>query len=549
VSANDERSSRGERGAGASEAPVAERLRRLNELARLFAAQTDIDALLPLVIDRCRDELRAEGGVAVLLVDRDTNQLYFPYAAANQPFHAEALMQVRFPADRGIAGDVLRSGRSERVLDAQADPRFYRRIDEITNFATGSVLVAPLVGRQGAIGMVYAVNRHGGRVFADDDLAVLETLAAPLGEAIERATLHGRLRAATEHLRGDAGAPRVDAAGHDPSSRLVGTSPAMQELLALVDSAARSPLSVLLEGETGTGKELVARRIHAASDRAELPFVALNCGALPETLLESELFGYRRGAFTVADHDRIGLFEMAGSGTIFLDEVGDMTPAMQVKLLRVLQEGEILRLGDNLPRRIHARVIAATNRELEADVRAGRFRADLYYRLAAFPVRIPPLRERKDDIPALALHFLRDSMAQHGKRITGIDAQALAELIGFDWPGNVRQLRNELARAVALAGENETIGREHLADRLGTARRAGTAGAAEERSRPLSGRAETPPADGEEIKPLRRARAEFEAAYIAQVLKEQGGNVSRSAQLLGLSRVALHKKILAYGIR
>ena len=560
---DDARSSRRGAAPEGAEAPEAEprrepgeatsteigRLRRLYELSRLLAVETDLEVLLPLVVERCREALAAEGGVVILLVDRDTGELYFPYAAATEAFHAGALKAARFPADRGIAGDVLRSGRSERVSDAQADPRFHKRIDELTKFVTGSVLAAPLLCRQGPVGMLYAVNRRGGRIFSDEDLAFLETVAGFVAVAIDKALLHGHLRETAQHLRGDASTLEADPGQGEARPVIIGSSPVMRQLLSLVESAARSPLAVLLEGETGTGKELVARRIHAQSARAELPFVALNCAAIPETLLESELFGYRRGAFTGADRDRAGLFEVAAGGTIFLDEVGEMSPAMQVKLLRVLQEGEVLRLGDNLPRQIHARVIAATNRDLESAVRSGTFRADLYYRFAAFPIRVPPLRERKEDLPVLAAHFLREAIVQDGKRLLGIDADALALLLAFDWPGNVRQLRNEIARAVALARDGETIGRSHLARHLASGRRFGEPGPS---ASDLSSRGAVPSQGvfvDEGIKPLRTARAEFEAAYIVEILAEQGGNVSRTAQVLGLSRVALHKKLVAHGIR
>jgi two-component system response regulator HupR/HoxA len=313
---------------------------------------------------------------------------------------------------------------------------------------------------------------------------------------------------------------------------MIGTGASMAEVICLMESAAASPIAVLVEGETGTGKELVARGIHGASARAEAPFVAVNCAALPETLLESELFGYRRGAFTGATQDQRGLFEAASGGTILLDEIGDMPPAMQAKLLRVLQEGEIVPLGDRRPRRIDVRVISATNHELAAEAARGAFHQDLYYRLAAFPIRLPPLRERREDLPLLAGRFLAAAAERHRKVIPGFEPAALALLVRFDWPGNVRELQNEVERAVALARDGESIAPRHLSPKLGDPP-ASAAAAVEEA----------------EAVPLRAARAAFEARHIATVLRRHGGNVTRAAEALGLSRFMLQRKMKEYGLR
>jgi two-component system response regulator HupR/HoxA len=307
----------------------------------------------------------------------------------------------------------------------------------------------------------------------------------------------------------------------------------MGEVFRLMESAAASPISVIVEGATGTGKELVARGIHAASSRADAPFVAVNCAAVAETLLESELFGYRRGAFTGATQDQRGLFEAASGGTILLDEVGEMPAAMQAKLLRVLQESEVVPIGDRRPRRIDIRVISATNRDLAAEVERKAFRQDLYYRLAAFPIRLPTLRERRDDLPLLAARFLAASAARHGKRVPGFEPVALEMLTAFDWPGNVRELQNEIERAVALARDGETIGARHLSSKI--------AG-----GRPAAAPEEAADADATA---LRAARAAFEARHIARVLRAHGGNVTHAAEALGLSRFMLQKKMKEYGLR
>ena len=520
------------------------RLRLLYDLGRTFAAHIELEELLPLVISKSREALDAEG-VSVLLLDADRDELYFPYVAEEKLEVAQRLVGLRFPADRGIAGAALQSGKSIRVDDAQSDFRFYGGVDRHTGATTRALLAVPLVSPHGQIGVIQAVNRHGGGTFSDADLAFLEALAASVAVAIENARLYSRVKESEERLRTQVGALRRDLARRDRFSEILGTSAAMAEVFRLMESAAASPIAVLVEGETGTGKELVARGIHRASARGEGPFLAINCAALPETLLESELFGHRRGAFTGAVQDHLGLFEAAAGGTVLLDEIGEMPLTMQVKLLRVLQEGEVVPLGDTRPRKIDVRVISATNRELSHEIAAHRFREDLYYRLAAFPIRIPPLRERREDIPLLADHFLAAAAERHRKWIRGIDPAALDLLARFYWPGNVRELSNELERAAALARNDETVGVAELSAKLRTSSAAVEARTTTE---PVIS-VERAGASSEAIEPLREARATFETRYIASALGRHGGNVSRTARALGISRVMLQKKMKAFRLR
>jgi two-component system response regulator HupR/HoxA len=292
-------------------------------------------------------------------------------------------------------------------------------------------------------------------------------------------------------------------------------------------------VSVLLTGESGTGKELAARSLHYNSPRWDQPFVVENCGALPDELLESELFGYKKGAFTGAVEDRAGLFERANGGTVFLDEIGEVSPAFQVKLLRVLQEGEIRPLGSSQTRQVDVRVIAATNRDLEQEVREGRFREDLYYRLATVTIQLPSLRERKMDIPLIAQNILEASMAQLGKRVEGFTQETLACMQAYHWPGNVRELQNEI-RHMLVMGDEALLGADLLSSRVLRA-------APEEEEANLQMR------DGLDGSLKERVES-LEARILKETLIRHRWNKSQAAKELGLSRVGLRSKLERYGL-
>jgi len=510
------------------------RTRVLYDLAREFAAQLELDQLVPLITSKCREVLDAEG-VAILLLDRERGDLYFPYYSQRDPKVGAKLAAQRVPADHSFAGSVLRSGRAERVDDLAGDPRHYTGVDRSTGVTTRSMLAAPLIARGETMGVIEAINHLDGP-FKDEDLSLLESLAEVIAIALSNADRFAQIQTSEQVLRRQVGALRSDLIKLDLEREIIGTSPAMAQVLSLIASAAASSIRVLIEGETGTGKELVARAIHRASDRAGGPFIAVNCAAFTETLLESELFGHRRGAFTGASSDEPGVFRAASGGVILLDEVGEMPSPMQAKLLRVLQEGEITPVGESRPQKVDVRVLSATNRGLRAAVEAKTFREDLYHRLAVFPIRMPPLRDRREDIPLLASRFLARSSQESGKRIGRIEPDALDALVRFNWPGNVRQLQNEIERAVALAANGQSIARSHLW--------AAVAGSVEKISAADSAGASTSMDElAGQSQPLAKATADFQARYIANVLARTGGKVTQAARLLGISRVALHKRI------
>jgi two-component system, NtrC family, response regulator HupR/HoxA len=322
---------------------------------------------------------------------------------------------------------------------------------------------------------------------------------------------------------------------------VVGASPAMREVQRLLERVAPSPSTVLLLGETGTGKELLARAIHRLSPRRDRMFVAVNCAALSESLLESELFGHRRGAFTGALGDKKGLFEVAHEGTIFLDEVGETTPALQAKLLRVLQEGEILPVGETRPRAIDARVVAATNRNLEEEVEAGRFRRDLYYRLRVFPIRVPPLRDRREDVPALAQHFLAKYAGRVGKRIDGFTDEAQALLQAYSYPGNVRELENEVERAVLLADPGQPITPAELSEEIALE----AEGAASDELHTDVGASASSASTSTD---LRERTDEFERQQIQAALARHARSKTRAAREIGMTYRGLLKKMQRLGM-
>jgi two-component system, NtrC family, response regulator HydG len=349
-----------------------------------------------------------------------------------------------------------------------------------------------------------------------------DEVLAIVARAHEMLALHSENR----RLREELGGARVRG--------LIGTAPALQEAMRVVQRAAPTDVTVLITGESGTGKEVVARALHDASPRANGPFIALNCSALPAELIDSELYGHVRGAFTGADRDRQGLFAAAEGGTLLLDEVGDLAPAAQAKLLRALEERSITPVGATRPVRVDVRLVAATNRPLESLVAAGAFRADLLYRLSVVHLHLPPLRERREDVPALAVHFIAHFAERHGRAALPLAEGARRALLAHDWPGNVRELRNVMERAVVLA-EGDTIESADLPASVTSS------------SAPLR------PADAAIAElPYTEARARalesFDRAFLAACLERHGGNISAAARALGLHRQSLQKMVRRLGL-
>ncbi|MGB3339872.1 MAG: sigma 54-interacting transcriptional regulator [bacterium] len=471
-----------------------EELEILFQMASSLSSTLELSKILNIIMETARNLLKAEAS-SLLLLDETTNELYFASATGDV---SERLRNLTVPLDKGIAGACVRTGKVKVVDDTLSDTEFYPQIDKQTGFATKSIIAAPLNMSGKAIGVIEVLNKAKGVAWTADDRELLVIIALQAAQVIKNAQTHLRIQEQKNLLRDEI----------DARYKIISASPEFKDVLDLAEKVAPSTSTVLLLGENGTGKELIARHVHRLSRRGEGPFIALNCAAIPATLLENELFGHEKGAFTGASSLRRGVFELANKGTIFLDEIGDLPLETQSKLLRVLQEREFERLGGTKIIKVDVRVIAATNQNLDEKMKQKLFREDLYYRLNVFPIRIPPLRERKDDVPLLARHFLAIYAKETNKAVKDIDDQAMNELIAYVWPGNVRELQNIIERAVVLTS-GERLDRKSLI---------------------------LPSVDLTEIpsfnKGLKEAVAEFKMVYVKEVIARCGGNQRKASEFL-----------------
>ncbi|NOT00857.1 MAG: sigma 54-interacting transcriptional regulator [Phycisphaerales bacterium] len=486
-----------------------ESLSLLAEASSVINSTLDLRTVLDNIAESAAKVMSAEAG-SVLVHDKPRSKLVFVSATGER---AHLILGQEFDAELGIAGRVASTGKAEIVSNVQADKSFYHGIDEISNFSTRALMAAPMLVDTEVIGVVEVLNRVDGE-FSEGDLELLKVFANLAAFAARNAQTHERLNQQHRFL-----CEQVL-----KSERIIGDSGALREVRSLCDRVAPSMASVLLLGETGTGKELFAKYIHNNSPRAEKPFVAVNCGALAESLLESELFGHEKGAFTGAIAQQAGRFEMAEGGTIFLDEVAEMSPHTQVKLLRVLQERTFERVGGSATIACDVRVIAATHRDLKQRIAESKFREDLYYRLNVFPVRLPALRERIDDIARLVEYFTARAAQRTGLHPPHVSAEAIAVLTRYEWPGNVRELQNVMERAVLLCNR-ETILPADLPVEVSGSAGGETGGGAEHGT--LRG---------------------IERALVVKALHDSGWNQTKAAGRLGISRDNLRYRVKKYAI-
>jgi len=485
-----------------------ESLQALAESSAAITSTLELDEVLDTIAKRAASVMRAEAS-SVLTYDRLRHRLVF--AAAHGERRAD-LIGKSFDANLGIAGHVLDSAAPANIVDVSQDPDFFKGIDDQSRFETRGLMAAPMIYRGQPVGVVEVLNPID-RAFDTADLKLLEVFANLAAIGARNAQTHTHLRRQTEAWRSTV----LDA------SPMIGSAEPFKQALLLADRVAPTQATVLLVGETGTGKEVLAKYVHNGSPRASRAFVAVNCAALPETLLESELFGHEKGAFTGAVARHIGRFELADEGTLFLDEIGDISASTQVRLLRLLQERAFTRVGGTETISCDVRVIAATNRDLKALMASGHFRDDLYYRLNVFPITLPPLRDRRDDIPALARYFALQAANDLGVEVAGLTEETITLLATYDWPGNIRELANVIERAVLLAGGLPVMP-SHLPPEIATF------------------------AEREPDAAKQGLRAN-ERAIIIEALRAHDWNQSAAARALDISRDNLRYRIKKYKIK
>jgi transcriptional regulator with GAF, ATPase, and Fis domain len=484
----------------------------LADLGAMIAREVELDQLLETFAARVASAMGADRAT-LWLVDGATGALRSQVATPPE------LGELRLPAGRGLAGHVAATGEIVNLPDAQADPRWAPELDARTGYDTRSALTVPVASAAGTIGVVQVLNKRGGPFTArDEDFAAV--LAEQIARALDYTTLRGDARGVSVRGR---------------FNHVVGRSAVMLAVYEVVVRAAATDATVLLRGETGTGKGLIARAIHVNSARAAAPFVPVDCTTLPAGLVESELFGHERGAYTGADARVVGKVEAAAGGTLFLDEIGELPPAVQAKLLRFVQDRRFERVGGRETLEADVRLVAATNRDLAAMVRAGRFRQDLFYRLRVVEIELPPLRARgADDVLTLAEHFAALYARKHRRPAVRFSDDARAALIGHAWPGNVRELEHAIERAVVL-GAGDVVDEEALA--LGDAPDL----APDDTDRPDADASADEPDDGATPAgavdlPPGLDLDEVERRYARAALAAAGGNRSAAARALGISR-------------
>jgi transcriptional regulator with GAF, ATPase, and Fis domain len=466
-------------------------LRRLLQFSERLLVTRDVQSLLESVLDGAIEVTGAERGFVLLLRDNK------PEVRAARNLRQENIPDAVRQLSDSIVAKVIESKRPLIVADAMNDTAFSRS-DSVMHLRLSSVLCAPLMAGGELLGLLYLGNDRVANLFPPRSLDVITIFAAQAALILQNALLLDSLRTDKTELEKRLKDQRF--------GEIIGSVPSMLEVFRKVQKVAPTDIFVLISGETGTGKELIAREVHNRSSRSNGPFIIINCGAIPENLMESELFGHVRGAFTGAVTNRIGKFQAADKGTLFLDEVGELPLPLQVKLLRALQERVVTKVGDSKPERVDIRVIAATNRDLEEEIKKGNFREDLYYRLNVVNIYLPPLRDRGDDIIVIAKSLLQKYSVEMNKPVKGFTPNALVAVRKYDWPGNVRQLENRIKKGLVLC-EKTLLGPEDL---------------------------DLMPEQLQPIVPLDKAKEEFQRRYILEVLERNNGNRTKTARDLGV---------------
>lgn len=493
-----------------------EELATLHTIAKILTQSGELREQLEKIMTEMSKRLGMERGM-ISILDQKTGETWLEVARG---VDIEGL-DISYKPGEGITGKVAQTGRPMAIANLGKENLFLDRTGARKHLDRSqlSFLCVPIVYSGKVAGVLSADKLTHKVTDLEEEVAILSAVADLIAKAVYGLGLEEENRSLRKML----------SRTRTISTGIIGNSKPMLDVLNMISQVADSGTTVLINGQTGTGKELVARAIHANSPRKEGPFVQVNCAAMPDTLVESELFGHEKGAFTGATSAKKGKFDLANEGTLFLDEVADMSLKAQAKILRILQEKKFERVGGTKVIDTDVRVIAATNKDLEKEMEAGRFRQDLYYRLHVIPLTVPPLRERKDDIPLLVQRFLKEFSLKEGVENKAITEEALDRLMQHDWPGNVRELKNIIERLVIMTSDS-VIRSEDI---------------------PPFIKPTVQDILEEEILSLdsfRTARVEFEKRFIARKLKETEGNISRTADLIGLERSNLHRKIKSYGL-
>jgi len=496
---------------------ILEKYTVLLDISLRMNSEKNFDQLLKLIADEATKHLDAERAT-IFILDKQKGELWAKVALGVSD-------TIRFDSRLGIAGAVLIAGKSLVIEDAYKSPLFYPSIDSLTGFQTRNILSVPLrTPKQEIIGVFQVLNKRDGKFTTEDEHFVM-ALANQAAIALENTQTLSDLLEENQNLR-------KEVEERFTSKSILGTSTKISDIRSLIERTAETNVSILITGENGTGKELSARAVHYMSSRRGKPFVAVNCAALPDTLVESELFGIEKGVATGVER-RVGRIESANGGTLFLDEIGDLSLTAQAKLLRVLQEREVEWVGGRRPVPIDIRLIAATNKDLKEEIQQNRFRQDLFFRLNVIHIHMPALREIRADIPLLAMHFLKKHAKEVGRDIQGFLPEALKALAIYNWPGNVRELENEVKRAMVLATTRE-IRPQDLSESI------------------LEERLEMPQADSNkkpgEKQSLKDRVTTLEIQMIRDAMAQTEGDRRRSAKVLGLSHQGLLNKLKRYGL-
>jgi len=476
-----------------------DQLQALSRISQEINTLQEIDPLLKSILQIAMEVIGAERGFVLMLDEKQNFSLRIAQNISEQ--QADDLGDV----SNSVLQQVMEHSEPVICFDALTDDRF-KGAQSIRIQRIQSIAAVPLTIKTRPIGAIYLDSLQKRAGFKTENLPFLNAFSNQAAIAIENAQLYASLREENQQLR-------KQIQKESSFKAIIGRSAAMKQVFDVMNSVVDSDVTVLISGESGTGKELVARALHYNGPRKEKPFMALFCGALPENLLESELFGHKKGAFTGATADKKGLFESADGGSFFLDEIGDLSPKIQTELLRVIQEGEVKRVGENHVRHVDVRIMAATNKDLEELVKSGQFREDLFYRLNVIKIHLPPLRKREGDIPLLANYFLDKYSAKIKKNVNGFSPEALKQMNHYHWPGNIRELENTIERALLLTKEL-FIQPQNL-------------------QLPES-----------EIKlPEKMSLKDFEKLVVQKTLAENNSNISKTAEILGVSRRWLHYRL------